>query len=107
MLPRWIKIGGMLALVAIGGTVVLVASHWPFTQDTIVGALQEKFSSAVELETFHGTYFIPGCVAKGVTFRRNGDRNARPIATIEKLTIQGCIATMNAARRFFKSPVQP
>ncbi len=89
MLPRWIKIGGMLALVAIGGTVVLVASHWPFTQDTIVGALQEKFSSAVELETFHGTYFIPGCVAKGVTFRRNGDRNARPIATIEKLTIQG------------------
>ena len=55
----------------------------------VVRALQEKFSSTVELKTFHGTYFTPGCVAEGVTFRRNSDRNAPPIATIEKLTIQG------------------
>jgi hypothetical protein len=89
VLSRWIKIGGLLALVVIGGTAVLVASRWPFTRDTIVRTLQEKFSSTVELKTFHGTYFTPGCVAEGVTFRRNSDRNAPPIATIEKLTIQG------------------
>jgi hypothetical protein len=89
VLSRWIKIGGLLALVAIGGAVVLVSSHWPFTRDTIVSALQEKFSSVVELKAFHGTYFTPGCVAEGVTFRRNSERNALPIATIEKLTIQG------------------
>jgi hypothetical protein len=89
VLSRWIKIGGLLALVAIGGAVVLMSSHWPFTRDTIVSALQEKFSSAVVLKTFHGTYFTPGCVAEGVTFRRNSDRDAPPIATIEKLTIQG------------------
>lgn len=89
MLSRWIKIGGLLALVVIGGTAVLVASRWPFTRGTIVRTLQEKFSSTVELKTFHGTYFTPGCVAGGVTFRRNSDRNAPPIATIEKLTIQG------------------
>ena len=89
MLARWIKIGGLLVLVVIGGAAVLVASRWPFTRDTIVRALQERFSSTVELKTFHGTYFTPGCVAEGVTFRRNSDRNAPPIATIEKLTIQG------------------
>jgi len=89
VLSRSIKIGGLLALVVIGGAAVLVASHWPFTRDTVVRALQEKFSSTVELKTFHATYFRPGRVAEGVTFRRNGDRNAPPIATIEKLTIQG------------------
>jgi hypothetical protein len=89
VLSRSIKIGGLLAVVVIGGAAVLVASHWPFTRDTIVRALQEKFSSTVELKTFHATYFTPGCVAEGVTFRRNSDRNAPPIAAIEKLTIQG------------------
>jgi hypothetical protein len=89
VLSRWIKIVGLLALVVIGGTAVLVSSRWPFTRDTIVRTLQEKFSSTVELRTFHATYFTPGCVAEGVTFRRNSDRNAPPIATIAKLTIQG------------------
>jgi len=89
VLSRWVKISGLLAVVVIGGAAVLVASHWPFTRDTVVRALQEEFSSTVELKTFHGTYFTPGCVAEGVTFRRNGDRSAPPIATVEKLTIQG------------------
>jgi len=89
VLSRWIKIGGLLALVVIGGAAVLVSSRWPYTRDSIVRTLQEKFSSTVELKTFHGTYLTPGCVAEGVTFRRNSDRNAPPIATIEKLTIQG------------------
>jgi hypothetical protein len=89
MLPRWIKVGGVLALVVIGGAAVVVASRWPFSRDTIIRALERKFSSTVELKTFHLTYFTPGCVAEGVTLRRNSDRNAPPIATIEKLTIQG------------------
>lgn len=89
VLSRWVKISGLLAVVVIGGAAVLVASRWPFTRDTVVRALQEEFSSTVELKTFHGTYFTPGCVAEGVTFRRNSDRNAPPNATVEKLTIQG------------------
>ena len=98
VLSRWIKIGGLLALVLIGGAAVLMVSRWPFTRDTIVRALQEKFSSTVEVKTFHGTYFTPGCIAEGVTFRRNSDRDAPPIATIEKLTIQG------AYWEFFSTP---
>jgi hypothetical protein len=89
VLSRSIKIGGLLAVVVIGGAAALVSTHWPFTRDTIVRALHEEFSSTVELKTFHATYFTPGCVAEGVTLRRNSDRNAPPIATIEKLTIQG------------------
>ena len=98
VLFRWIKIGGLLALVVTACGAVLVASRWPFTRDSIVRTLQEKFSSTVGLKRFHGTYFTPGCVAEGVTFRRNSDRNSPPIATIEKLTIQG------AYWEFFSTP---
>lgn len=89
MSPRWIKIGGLLALVVIGGAAVLMASRWPFTRDNMVTALEKKFSSTVEVKTFHVTYFTPGFVAEAVTFRRNSDRDAPPIASIEKLTIEG------------------
>jgi hypothetical protein len=95
---RWIKIGTLLALVVIGGAAVLLLSRWPFTRDIVVRALQEKFSSTVEVKAFHGTYFPPGCVAEGVTFRRNSDRDDQPIATIEKLTIRG------AYWEFFRTP---
>jgi hypothetical protein len=95
---RGIKIGGLLAVVLIGGAVVLMVSRWPFTHDSIVGALEKKFSSNVEIKTFHVTYFTPGFVAEGVTFRRNSDRDAPPIASIERLTIQG------AYWEFFSTP---
>jgi hypothetical protein len=95
---RWIKIGTLLALVVIGGAAVLLLSRWPFTRDIVVSALQEKFSSTVEVKVFHGTYFPPGCIAERVTFRRNSDRDDPPIATIEKLTIQG------AYWEFFRTP---
>jgi hypothetical protein len=88
-MSRWIKIGGLLAIVVIGGAVVMLFIRWPFGRDKIVEALQETFSSTVELKAFHGTYFTPGCVAEGVILRRNGDQDGSPIATIEKLTIQG------------------
>lgn len=98
MSSRWVKIAGLLALVLISGGALLIVSRWPFTRDNIVTALQKKFSSTVEIKTFHLTYFTPGFVAEGVSFRRNGDRDAPPIATIEKLTIQG------AYWEFFNTP---
>ena len=95
---RRITIGTLLALVVIGSAALLLLSRWPFTRDVVVKALQEKFSSSVEVTAFHGTYFPPGCVAEGVTFRRNSDREDPPIATIQKLTIQG------AYWEFFRTP---
>jgi hypothetical protein len=86
---RWSKIGVVLAIGVIGGAAVFLLIRWPFKRDTIVKALQEKFSSTVDVKAFHGTYFTPGCIVEGMTFRRNSDGDAPPIATIEKLTIQG------------------
>ena len=93
-----IKIGAVLALVVIGGAAVLLLSHWPFTRDVVVRALEQKFSGTVEMKAFQRIYFPPGCIAEGVTFRRNSDRDHPPIAAIEKLTIQG------AYWEFFRSP---
>src|ERR1700678_174096 len=93
-----IRIGTVLAVIVIGGAAALLLSRWPFTREVVVGALQEKFSSTLELKAFHGTYFPPGCIVEGVTFRRNSDRDDPPIATVEKLTIQG------AYWEFFRTP---
>ncbi len=86
---RWIKIAGSSVLVIVGTVFVLLASRWPFTQHAVITALQERFSSTVTLKTFRGMYLTPGCVAEEITFRRDNDRNAQPLATVEKLTIQG------------------
>ncbi len=86
---RWTKIAGASVLVVIGSLIVLLASRWPFTQRAVIAALQERFSSTVDFKTFRGTYLTPGCVAEGVTFHLNDDRSAPPLATVEKLTIQG------------------
>jgi hypothetical protein len=88
-LARWIKIGLVLVVAAIAVGGILVATHWPFTRGSVIGSLEQKFASTVEFKTFRVTYFTPGCVAEGVTFRRNADRDSPAIATVEKLTIQG------------------
>jgi hypothetical protein len=88
-LPRWIKIALALVVAVIGGAVVAVATHWPFTQNDITQALEEKFGSNVEIKSFRETYLAPGCAAEGVTIRRNHEQNAPPIATADKIRIRG------------------
>lgn len=88
-MARWMKIGMAMALAAIGIASVVVATHWPFTRSSVVRALEQNFASAVEFKTFRVTYFPPGCVAEGVTFRRNVDPGIPPIATVGRLTIEG------------------
>jgi hypothetical protein len=86
---RWVEIAGASVLVVIGSLIMLLASRWPFTQNAVITALQERFSSMVEFKTFRGTYLPPGCVIEGITFHLNNDRNAPALATVEKLTIRG------------------
>src|SRR5271155_558815 len=92
MSARWIKIGLVLFVAAIGVGGILVATHWPFTRGSVIGSLEQRFASTVEFKTFRVTYFTPGCVAEGVTFRRNADRDAPAIATVARLTIEGSYA---------------
>jgi hypothetical protein len=88
-LPRWIKIGLALVVAVIGGAVVAVATHWPFTRSDVTHALEQKFGGTVEIKSFRETYFAPGCVAEGVTIRRNRDKDAPPIVTADKIRIRG------------------
>ena len=86
---RWIKIAAMVVVAVLGITGVVIATHWPFTRVSVVHALEQTFASSVEVKSFRVTYFAPGCVMEGVTFRRNGDRDAPAIASVDRLTIQG------------------
>jgi AsmA-like C-terminal region len=89
---RWIKIAAGVVVTALAATAVIIATHWPFTQDSVVRALEQTFDSSVEPKSFRVTYFAPGCVMEGVTFRRNLDGHAPPIASVERLTIKGSYA---------------
>jgi len=51
MSVRWIKIGGVFRLVAIGSAAMLVASRWPFTHDTAREGC-EKASTRLNSESF-------------------------------------------------------
>jgi hypothetical protein len=86
---RWIKIAAAVVAVALVIAGLVIATHWPFTRESVVQALEQTFASSVEVKSFRVTYFAPGCVMEGVTFRRNGDRDVPAIATVERLTIQG------------------
>lgn len=89
---RWVKIGAGVVVVALGIAAAVIATHWPFTQSAVSQALEQTFASTVELKSFHVTYFAPGCVMEGVTFRRNREGGAPPIATVDRLTIVGSYA---------------
>jgi hypothetical protein len=83
----------VLALVAlalgIGG--VILALHWPFSQDRITQSLQESFPATVTFQKFRPTYFPhPGCVGEGLVFRRLGSLpSTPPIVTIQRITFEG------------------
>jgi len=89
---RWVKIAASVVALALVMVVVVIATHWPFTQGAVVQALEQMFASKVELKSFRVTYFAPGCVMEGVRFRRNGDQDAPAIASVDKLTITGSYA---------------
>ncbi len=77
---------------------VLMIRFWPFTQASVIEALQESGDSRVQIRAFHSTYFpYPGCVLDGVVFV-HGTGAAKPLITIEKLTIQGAYSGILAQR---------
>lgn len=88
-MKRWILIvlGVFVGLIATG--LIVVWTHWPFTQANVVAGLEQKFGSHVEIKSFRSSFFPPSCVAEGVTIRRNTQPDVTPIATVARLTIEG------------------
>jgi len=84
----WLIIGA--SLIGIAGIVVIVlAWNWPFTQQAVTKALQDRFARTVEIRSFRKTYFPPGCVAEGVSFLHRKRKDLPPLITVQALIIRG------------------
>jgi hypothetical protein len=92
--PNWLWTIGAVFLGVIVAAMILLAAHWPFTEEAITGALQAASGRAVQIRTFSRTYFPPGCIAEGIRFLRHKHPEDQPIITVEKLIVQGSIAGM-------------
>jgi AsmA-like C-terminal region len=75
---------------ALGMGGVILALHWPFSQERITQSLQQDFPATVTFQKFHSTYFPhPGCLGEGLVFRRLGSSPATPpIVTISRFTVE-------------------
>jgi hypothetical protein len=89
--PKWFWVAGAVFFGGIAAGIVVLAIHWPFTQDAITKALEEASGRIVQIRTFSNSYFPPGCTAEGIRFLRHKHPEAAPIITVERLTIQGTI----------------
>jgi hypothetical protein len=82
---------GLAAVVLIvGGLGIVLARHWPFSQERVTQSLQSTFPATVTFGRFHSTYFPhPGCIAEDVVFTRLSSRPGTPsVVTIRRLTIR-------------------
>ena len=87
-LPKWLWILGAVILGAAAIAVVLLTTHWPFTEEAITRALQAASGRQVQIGSFSKTYFPPGCIAGDIRFLRHKHPEAQPIITVEKLIVR-------------------
>lgn len=83
----------VIATVALGlllVTVHLMFFFWPFRYREAHPLLEQTFRSKVIVKQYHRTYFPhPGFVAEDVTFYRHGDTQIPPLATVQRMVVQG------------------
>jgi hypothetical protein len=78
-----------IAALLVGAAVLLRTRLWPFEQGPVLQDLAEVSDSSIAIRSFHRTYFpAPGCAIDGLVFH-HGEAGARPLITIERLTIRG------------------
>lgn len=79
----------IVVCVTIGAIAFGLSRKWPFAQAQILQDLQEASDSQLQVRSFRQTYFpSPGCILEGLVFHHEPGQ-AKPLITIEKLTIQG------------------
>ncbi len=84
----WLIIGASLIVIA-GIVLVVLACNWPYTQQAVTKALQDRFARTVQIRSFRKTYFPPGCVVEGVSFLHRQREDLPPLITVQTLTIRG------------------
>src|ERR1039458_7858268 len=82
---KWLWTLGAVLFGVIAVAIVLLATHWPFTEKAITQALEAASGRPVQIRTFSKTYFPPGCIAEGIRFLRHKHPADPPIITVEKL----------------------
>src|ERR1700722_5494507 len=86
---RWL-LGIVAALVVAAGVwLFLLVRNWPFKEQAVIKALQDRFARQVEIRSFRLTYFPPGCVASGVSFLHRKRKDLPPLITVATLTVRG------------------
>jgi hypothetical protein len=74
---------GTLALIYI----VVIALNWPFTQQAVIDALQERSLRTVTIGHFYRTFFPPGCTAEDIRFQHRKHKEKAPLITVRKLVL--------------------
>ena len=75
------------ALIIVGLVVVLYSRIWPYSRESVLQNLSEASDSTAAIQSFHQTYFPPGCVIYGIEFHHRTDQFA--FLTIQKMIIEG------------------
>jgi hypothetical protein len=84
----WLIIGASLIFIA-AIVLIVLAWNWPFTQQAVTKALQDRFARTVQIRSFRKTYFPPGCVAEGVSFLHRQHKDLPPLIAVQTLIIRG------------------
>jgi hypothetical protein len=75
-----------------------VSQKWPFAESQVLQDLRVASDSHVQVRSFRQTYFpSPGCIIEGLVFHHEPGE-AKPLITIQKLTIQGSYLGLLALR---------
>ncbi len=74
---------GVLAAIYIA----ILAMNWPFTQQAVIDALQERSLRTVTISHFSRTYFPPGCTADDIRFLHRRHKEKAPLITVGHLVL--------------------
>lgn len=99
VLRRWLIIASIAFVSLVSAYVIFLAVDWPFTEDAIVGVLQERFARSVTVDRFQRTYFPPGCIVEGIKFLHRKHKEKSPLITVRKLVIEGSYSGMLRVRK--------
>jgi AsmA-like C-terminal region len=74
-------------VVLIGAAAIFYLKFWPFSREAVLQDLREASDSTVTAQSYHPTFFPPGCVLYGLEFY-HGPKHFKLIE-IQKLRVQG------------------
>ncbi|MGB7495178.1 MAG: AsmA-like C-terminal region-containing protein [Candidatus Acidiferrum sp.] len=88
---RWLWIGLGVLIGGMTAGVMVLASHWPYSENVLIPALQETFKAKVSIQQFHRFYFPhPGCESDGLALTRGPEgAGEHPVATVQRMRITG------------------